>query len=449
MTPRLPSLLARVARLAPREQSFSSRLRGPAVAARVGLWLGIAFGTAFVTGLLSHYAQDPTSLLHWPTRPVWGYRVTQGLHVAAGTASIPLLAIKLWTVYPKLFAANPLRPLKAAVLNVLERGSIALLVSAGIFELATGLSNTAQWYPWAFNFRAVHFAVAWIAVGSLLVHVAVKLPVIRAALTSPIESGDPDRAGEPGAGGSAFSRRGLARTEPAGRRCGRPGVGRVGGAGAAEGLGLRRPVRRRAAGHPDQPVGIRGRGGPYGARRCLPAHARLRRRRRGSSPGTTCWHCPQTTATPPDRVRRGVERVGHVARADGARSLLDLVGAPAGSDVLVVSLRARGAYGVSRLPAAFAVGPADPAGDRAGRGDPGPGPRLPVPDHRARTGPASCRPSGSPVWRFWGDDPCRADPGRRCRWRAAAAYGVMLLLSHPDWVVLEVLRWLVAGVDRP
>jgi hypothetical protein len=29
---------------------------------------------------------------------------------------------------------------------------------------------------------------------------------------------------------------------------------------------------------------------------------------------------------------------------------------------------------------------------------------------------------------------------------AAAAYGVMLLLSHPDWVVLEVLRWLVAGV---
>jgi hypothetical protein len=33
----------------PEEQDFTSRLRSPAVAARVGLWLGICFGIAFVT----------------------------------------------------------------------------------------------------------------------------------------------------------------------------------------------------------------------------------------------------------------------------------------------------------------------------------------------------------------------------------------------------------------
>ncbi len=38
----------------PQENDFTSRLRSPAVAARVGLWLGICFGVTFLTGLLSH-----------------------------------------------------------------------------------------------------------------------------------------------------------------------------------------------------------------------------------------------------------------------------------------------------------------------------------------------------------------------------------------------------------
>ena len=54
-----------------------------------------------------------------------------------------------------------------------------MLVAAAIFQLATGLMNSSQWYPWAFSFRSAHFAVAWIAIGALLVHIAVKLPVIR------------------------------------------------------------------------------------------------------------------------------------------------------------------------------------------------------------------------------------------------------------------------------
>ena len=41
----------------PAEEDFTSRLRSPAVAARIGIWLGVCFGLAFVTGLISHFAQ--------------------------------------------------------------------------------------------------------------------------------------------------------------------------------------------------------------------------------------------------------------------------------------------------------------------------------------------------------------------------------------------------------
>ena len=141
------------------------------------------------TGLVSHWAQTPSPWLPFPTSPSWGYRVTQGVHVIAGTAAVPLLLVKLWTVFPKLLARPP-REARDLVLHGLERISIAVLVAAAIFQLATGLANAAQWYPWHFNFRPTHYALAWIAIGSLLVHVAVKLPTIRVALTTDVDSTD-------------------------------------------------------------------------------------------------------------------------------------------------------------------------------------------------------------------------------------------------------------------
>ena len=84
----------------PREEDFTSRLRSPAVAARVGIWLGVCFAIAFVTGLISHEAYVTHPIVPFPTRPAWMYRVTQGLHVASGTAAIPLLLVKLWAVFP-------------------------------------------------------------------------------------------------------------------------------------------------------------------------------------------------------------------------------------------------------------------------------------------------------------------------------------------------------------
>ncbi|MFF4018704.1 molybdopterin-dependent oxidoreductase [Streptomyces sp. NPDC001843] len=156
---------------------FQGRLHDARTATSIGRWLGLAFAVCFATGLISHWVQHPPQWLanDLPSRPVWGYRFTQGLHVASGIAAVPLLLAKLWTVYPRLFEWPPVR----SVRHGLERLSVALLVAAAVFEVATGLLNTAQWYPWPFSFVPVHYAVAWLAAGSLVLHIAVKAPEIR------------------------------------------------------------------------------------------------------------------------------------------------------------------------------------------------------------------------------------------------------------------------------
>lgn len=161
-----------------RPPSFAGRLHDARTATAVGRWLGAAFAVCFVTGLVSHYLQHPPDWAagRLPSRPVWGYRLTQGLHVATGLAAIVLLLVKLWTVYPRLFVWPPVRSWRHA----LERLSVAVLVAAALFQVLTGLLNIVEWYPWPFSFVPVHFAVAWIATGSILLHLAVKAPEIRA-----------------------------------------------------------------------------------------------------------------------------------------------------------------------------------------------------------------------------------------------------------------------------
>jgi DMSO/TMAO reductase YedYZ molybdopterin-dependent catalytic subunit len=170
--PRLPRLRT------PRPPTFSGRLHDARTATQLGRWLGAAIVICFVTGVTSHYLQRPPDWLagYLPSRPVWGYRVTQGVHVASGIAAIPLLLAKLWSVYPRLFVWPPLR----SVRHALERLSVAVLVAAALFQLFTGLINTMEWYPWPFSFVPVHFAVAWVLLGAVVLHVAVKYPEIRA-----------------------------------------------------------------------------------------------------------------------------------------------------------------------------------------------------------------------------------------------------------------------------
>ena len=192
----------------PTEASFTSPLRNERLSARIGTWLGVSFGLCFLTGLISHWYYLPDLPVLPPVRPLWGYRVTQGVHVLSGTAAIPLLLVKLWSVYPKLFGEIPFGKLRPLLINLAEKASIAVLVAAAIFQLVTGLANSSGWYPWSFSFRSTHYAVAWIAIGALVVHIAVKLPIIRAAYAEPLP--EPPATEEPARRGP--SRRTILRT---------------------------------------------------------------------------------------------------------------------------------------------------------------------------------------------------------------------------------------------
>ena len=165
---------------------FSSPLRSTAVTARVGRLLGIGFAVCFLTGMLSHYAYDPWGWLPQPASPVWLYRVTQGVHVTTGVACIPLLLVKLWSVYPNLFRWPPIR----SVTHALERLSVLLLVSTALVQLTTGFLNTLNWYPWPWSFPSVHRYLAYVLVGSVLLHVAIKLPDIRYGLRARLAEAD-------------------------------------------------------------------------------------------------------------------------------------------------------------------------------------------------------------------------------------------------------------------
>ncbi|MGH2771259.1 MAG: molybdopterin-dependent oxidoreductase [Actinomycetota bacterium] len=180
-----------------REGAFSSRLHSEAVAARLGIALGISFGLCFLTGLISHGIQNPPGWFLWPSRPVNLYRITQGLHVATGIASIPLLLAKLWTVYPRLWSWPPV----SGVAHAVERLSLPPLVGGAVFLLFSGLANIALWYPWRFFFPTAHFWAAWITIGALVIHIGAKAGQAAAALSA----GDP----QPEATGGGLTRRGF------------------------------------------------------------------------------------------------------------------------------------------------------------------------------------------------------------------------------------------------
>ncbi|MDQ3384928.1 MAG: molybdopterin-dependent oxidoreductase [Actinomycetota bacterium] len=177
---RAPGALVRVRDRLPDDGSFTSPLHSTRTAAILGIALGIAFTTCFLTGLVSHAHQHPPSWFDLPSRPAGLYRVTQSLHVATGIATIPLLLAKLWTVFPLLLK----RPAIAGVAHALERLSLLPLVAGSVFLLFTGTINIAYWYsPMTFFFTAGHYWAAWITIGALIVHLGAKSSITRLALS--------------------------------------------------------------------------------------------------------------------------------------------------------------------------------------------------------------------------------------------------------------------------
>ena len=102
---------------------WRSPLRGEWLSSFLGSMLLPFVLVSGITGFLSHSAYDPDLgangitggfdngfyFWDWPTDPIWLYSITQGLHIICGLAAIPILVVKLWSVFPRLFE-RPLQP---------------------------------------------------------------------------------------------------------------------------------------------------------------------------------------------------------------------------------------------------------------------------------------------------------------------------------------------------
>jgi len=155
--------------------SLAAPARNPRTAVVLGRLLAIAFLVCFGTGIYSHFIQDPLPGMAFLTRPVWLYQVSQGVHITAGIVCFPLLFAKLYSVFPELFQSPPVKSFP----HLLERASIALFVASSLVQITIGLLNTYQWYQlFPFPFRQTHFALSFVVIGSLAIHIGVKLGTI-------------------------------------------------------------------------------------------------------------------------------------------------------------------------------------------------------------------------------------------------------------------------------
>lgn len=176
-----------------RPEFWRSPIRGPWLTSVLGLVLLVSLPVMFGTGLLSYLAYNPwlpgnggregSRLLtfipfHWPTQPSWGYRLSQGTHVTLGLMLVPVVIAKLWSVIPKLFAW----PAARSPAHALERASLLLLVGGAVFTFATGLLNIQYWYRFPGSFYRLHYYSAWVFVGGVVTHVAIKYPTMRRSL---------------------------------------------------------------------------------------------------------------------------------------------------------------------------------------------------------------------------------------------------------------------------
>ncbi|WP_369640386.1 molybdopterin-dependent oxidoreductase [Nocardia sp. JMUB6875] len=323
-----------------------SPARSTAVAARVGIALGVGIAILFVTGLISHFIQHPPDWFWWPAHPVWLYRVTQGTHVTVGVMMIPLLLVKLWSVYPRFFLKPSVR---RALPELLERASVAVLIGAVLFQIVTGLFNTAQFYPWKFFFTTTHHAMAYVAFGAVVVHLAVKLPVVRQALSRPV-SEEPELEGQARAG---VSRRALLVAA---------GLGTVvaGLAVAGQSVPFLRWVSLLAPRSGEGPQGV-----PINRTAAAAAVTETARspqyalavkvggRERGFS-RADLEALPQYESILPIACVEGWSATGHWSGVR-LRDLLAQVGEYGGGDVRFVSLETTGIYGSSVLPHDFVV----------------------------------------------------------------------------------------------
>ena len=139
--------------------AFSSPVRSTALTARIGRVLGICFGICLVTGC-SATTSSALGVAARALRP----RGSTGSHrgyTSRRDRVIPLLLVKLWSVFPNLFRWPAVRSLKHAA----ERLSVFVLISTALVQLTTGDLDTLNWYPWPWDFVSVHRFLAYVLIG--------------------------------------------------------------------------------------------------------------------------------------------------------------------------------------------------------------------------------------------------------------------------------------------
>ena len=177
--------------------------------------------------------------------------------------------------------------------------------------LVTGIANIELWYPWPFFFPAGHYAVAWVTIGALVVHIGAK-----ASITG---------------GPSAASSRPRTRRLAAGRR---RFLGLVVGSSAVLVVVTVGQTCRRCDGSPcwlhgGRDVGVqgfpvnkhrhRGRRRDVGDVVGLPAPGRARRRRCAGVHARRARRHAAAHGDAADRLRRGLERQRRVDGRAAAR----------------------------------------------------------------------------------------------------------------------------------
>lgn len=173
-----------------RRDYWRSPLRGPWMASFMSLLLLIVIPIVFITGLIDHIAWNPDlggtnnrtpdmGLLgfllgiEWPTRPIWLYRVTEGIHLIFGLALLPLVLGKMWSIMPSLYKW----PLADSLGHALERISLLFVIGGIFFQIFTGLFYIQNWVILNnVTFNQLHFYGGWIFIGGLVLHVLVKFP---------------------------------------------------------------------------------------------------------------------------------------------------------------------------------------------------------------------------------------------------------------------------------
>ncbi len=171
-----------------RRDYWHSPLRGPWLASFMSLMLLIVIPIVFITGLIDHIAWNPDlggtnnrtpdmGLLgfllgiEWPTRPIWLYRLTEGIHIVLGLALLPLVLGKLWAIMPSLYKW----PLADSPAHALERISLLFVKGGVFFQIFTGLIYIQNFIIFSnATFNELHFYGSWMFMGGLALHVLVK-----------------------------------------------------------------------------------------------------------------------------------------------------------------------------------------------------------------------------------------------------------------------------------